>query len=57
MIGEGFNIKKYRPRQMPGAVFGRNVTMLLARRRHARVEDLDFRVITVLNQPVGCDKI
>ena len=57
VIGEGFNIKKYRPRQMPGAVFRGNVTMLLPRRRHARVEDLDFRIVTVLNQPVGCDKI
>jgi hypothetical protein len=29
VIGEGFDIKKYRARQMPGTVFTGNVAMLL----------------------------
>ena len=50
MIGEGFDIKKYRARQVPCPVFSGNVTMLLARRGHARVDNLNFRVVAVLNQ-------
>lgn len=57
VIGEGFDIKKYRARQVPCPVFSGNVTMLLARRGHARVDNLNFRVVAVLNQPVGSDKI
>ena len=57
MIGEGFDIKKYRARQMPCAVFTGHVTMLLSRRGPTRVNNLDFRIVAVLNQPVGGDKI
>jgi hypothetical protein len=57
VIGEGFDIKKYRARQMSGTVFTGHVAMLLPRRGHTRVNNLDFRIVTVLNQPVGGDKI
>ena len=50
MIGEGFDIKKYRARQMPCAVFTGHVTMLLPRRGHTRVDNLHFRIVAVLNQ-------
>lgn len=56
VIGEGFDIEKNRARQVPCAIFSGNVTMLLARRGHARVDNLNFRVVAVLNQPVGGDK-
>ena len=57
VIGEGFDVKKYRARQMSGTVFTGHVTMLLPRWGHTRVNNLDFRIVAVLNQPVGGDKI
>lgn len=56
VIGEGFDIEK--PRQA-GALrdIQRERHDALARRGHARVDNLNFRVVAVLNQPVGGDKI
>ena len=57
-IGEGFDIKKYRARQMSGTVFRDHIAkVFLPGRGHTRVNNLNFRIVTVLNQPVGGDKI
>ena len=43
---------------MAGTVFSEHITkMFLPGWGHPRVNNLDFRVVAVLNQPVGGDKI
>ena len=45
-------------RQMSGTVFRDHIAkVFLPGRGHTRVNNLNFRIVTVLNQPVGGDKI
>jgi len=37
-------------------IFLSNVTIFLSRRRHAGINNLNFRVINMFCQPVGSDK-
>ena len=46
-------IKKNGARQVPGAKFCVEIAVFLARWRHTGVNNLHFRVINVLCQPVG----
>ena len=52
MIADGVNVKKHRPRNVPGTVLGVRVT-LLRRQKHGAVDHGDIAVAQVLGQPVG----
>jgi hypothetical protein len=56
VIGERFNIEKYGVGNMARAIFGVQIAIFLPRRRHSRIDNLNFRVINMFRQPVGGDK-
>lgn len=41
---------------MTGLILSVKIALFLSRRRHPRVDNLHFRVINMLCQPVGSDK-
>ncbi len=57
MIGQRLDIEKARTGKMARAILLRHIAqVLLARRCHTGVEDLNFRVVDMLCKPVARDK-
>jgi hypothetical protein len=46
-IGKRFNIEKYGVGNMTRAIFGVQIAIFLPRRRHSRIDNLNFRVINM----------
>lgn len=56
VVREGFDIEKDGAGNMACLIFSVKIALFLSRRGHPRVDNLDFRVINMLCQPVGSDK-